>query len=85
MIEPKKILLFTVIKLKKCGLWYGLCGTERVIGGSDFGHIFILNKCTGKLVNVLEAVRHVVNSVQYPQNPGLSFHLIIKTKIVASN
>ena len=83
MIEPKKILLFTAIKLKKCGLC--LCGTERVIGGSDFGHIFILNKCTGKLVNVLEAVRHVVNSVQYPQNPGLSFHLIIKTKIVASN
>ncbi len=40
------------------------------MSGSDCGHIFFWNKETGKIVNLLEADKHVVNCVQ--ENPSYS-------------
>lgn len=38
--------------------------------GSDCGHIFIWNKNSGSLVQILEADNHVVNNVQpHPFDP----------------
>ena len=37
------------------------------MAGSDCGHIFFWNRNTGKIENVIEADKHVVNCVQ--ENP----------------
>lgn len=39
-------------------------GNNYVMSGSDCGHIFIWNKHTGRLVNVLQGDKHVVNCIQ---------------------
>lgn len=43
------------------------------MSGSDCGHVFFWDKKTGKIINVLEADKHVVNCVQensvYPGKP----------------
>jgi len=45
-------------------------GEKFVVSGSDCGHIFIWDKMTGKLVQILEADNHVVNNVQpHPTDP----------------
>ena len=38
------------------------------MSGSDCGHIFFWNKKTGRIENLLEADKHVVNCVQ--ENPS---------------
>ena len=41
------------------------------MSGSDCGHIFFWDKHTGKIVNIIEADKHVVNCVQEnPLYPG---------------
>lgn len=50
-------------KIKECNFW----GNDHVVSGSDCGHIFIWEKKSGKIVNIIEADKHVVNCVQ--ENP----------------
>ena len=50
-------------KIKECNFW----GNDYVMSGSDCGHIFFWDKHTGKIVNIIEADKHVVNCVQ--ENP----------------
>jgi hypothetical protein len=58
-------------KIKECNFW----GNDYIISGSDCGHVFFWNKHTGKIVNVIEADKHVVNCVQEnPVYPGLLKH-----------
>ena len=53
--------------IKECNFW----GDDHVISGSDCGHIFFWDKCTGKIVNVIEADQRVVNCIQEnPLYPG---------------
>lgn len=43
------------------------------MSGSDCGHVYFWNKHTGKIINILEADKHVVNCVQEnPVYPGWS-------------
>lgn len=45
-------------------------GDEYVLSGSDCGHVFIWEKRTGNIVQILEADNHVVNNVQpHPYDP----------------
>lgn len=45
-------------------------GDEYVLSGSDCGHVFIWEKRTGRIVQILEADNHVVNNVQpHPIDP----------------
>uniref|UniRef100_A0A336LFT1 CSON004855 protein n=1 Tax=Culicoides sonorensis TaxID=179676 RepID=A0A336LFT1_CULSO len=39
-------------------------GNNYVMSGSDCGHIFVWNKHSGQLVNVLQGDKHVVNCIQ---------------------
>lgn len=39
-------------------------GNNYIMSGSDCGHIFVWNKQTGRLVNVLQGDKHVVNCIQ---------------------
>jgi len=39
-------------------------GENYILSGSDCGHIFVWDKNTGQLVQILEADNHVVNNVQ---------------------
>lgn len=53
--------------IKECNFW----GDGHVMSGSDCGHIFFWDKATGKIVNVIEADKRVVNCVQEnPLYPG---------------
>lgn len=66
--SPKVNMIYTGHRnartmIKECNFW----GDEHVISGSDCGHIFFWNKNTGKIVNVIEADKRVVNCVQ--ENP----------------
>ncbi|XP_074646680.1 DDB1- and CUL4-associated factor 6-like [Tubulanus polymorphus] len=55
--------------IKEANFW----GDRYVISGSDCGHIFFWNQQTGKLVNLLEGDKHVVNCVQpHPFDPILA-------------
>lgn len=49
--------------IKQCNFW----GNDHVISGSDCGHIFAWDKKSGRIVNIIEADKHVVNCVQ--ENP----------------
>lgn len=49
--------------IKECNFW----GNDHIISGSDCGHIFFWNKHSGKIVNIIEADKRVVNCVQ--ENP----------------
>ncbi|KAK3107632.1 hypothetical protein FSP39_018774, partial [Pinctada imbricata] len=52
--------------IKEANFW----GNDFVMSGSDCGHIFIWDRHTGRLVNLLEADRHVVNCLQpHPFDP----------------
>lgn len=45
----------------------------KIISGSDCGHIFVWNRHTAELVQLLEADKHVVNCVQpHPTLPILA-------------
>jgi nuclear receptor interaction protein len=45
-------------------------GDKYVLSGSDCGHIFVWDKNTGQLAQILEADNHVVNNVQpHPWDP----------------
>lgn len=58
--------------IKECNFW----GDGHVISGSDCGHIFFWDKATGKIVNVIEADKRVVNCVQEnPLYPGNLFNI----------
>ena len=46
--------------IKEANFW----GDNYIISGSDCGHIFIWDRFTGQLVNLLRADNHVVNCVQ---------------------
>lgn len=52
--------------IKEASFW----GNDFVMSGSDCGHIFVWNKHTGKLVNVMAGDKHVVNCIQ--PHPTLS-------------
>ncbi len=56
------------------------------MSGSDCGHIWFWNKKTGKVVNLLEADKHVVNCVQEnPDFPGrIKFSYYLSMKILTS-
>lgn len=63
--SPKVNMIYTGHRnartiIKECNFW----GDDHVISGSDCGHIFFWNKHTGKIVNVIEADKRVVNCVQ---------------------
>jgi len=48
-------------------------GRNYVMSGSDCGHVFIWNRWTGQVVQVLQADRHVVNRVRpHPFEPVLA-------------
>jgi nuclear receptor interaction protein len=60
------------VKTVKDVNYYGL-DDEYVISGSDSGHIFIWDRKTAKLVNILEGDGEVVNVVQgHPYEPTLA-------------
>ncbi|CRG92485.1 WD and tetratricopeptide repeats protein 1 [Talaromyces islandicus] len=60
------------IKTVKDVNYYGL-DDEYVVSGSDSGHIFIWDRKTAKLVNILEGDGEVVNVVQgHPYEPTLA-------------
>ncbi|XP_067945714.1 DDB1- and CUL4-associated factor 6-like [Watersipora subatra] len=55
--------------IKQCAYW----GDELVVSGSDCGHIFLWRRDSGKLINIVEADRRVVNCVQpHPYHPLLA-------------
>lgn len=56
------------------------------MSGSDCGHIWFWNKKTGKVVNLLEADKHVVNCVQEnPDFPGrIKFFYYLSMKMLTS-
>jgi len=55
--------------IKEANFW----GSDYVMSGSDCGHIFFWSKSTGKVVNVLEGDKHVVNCIQpHPEFPILA-------------
>ena len=55
--------------MKEAAFW----GCDYVMSGSDCGHIFIWNKSTGELVNLLQGDRRVVNCLQpHPEFPILA-------------
>lgn len=55
--------------IKEANFW----GNDYVMSGSDCGHIFVWNKHTGILVNVLQGDKHVVNCLQpHPTLPVLA-------------
>ena len=46
-------------------------GSNYIVSGSDCGHMFVWDRKTAKLVNLLEADEHVVNTIQpHPYDPG---------------
>lgn len=48
-------------------------GDEYILSGSDCGHVFIWEKRTGNIVQILEADNHVVNNVQpHPFDPVIA-------------
>lgn len=52
--------------------FYGLCD-EYVVSGSDSGHLFIWDRASGQLLNILEGDGEVVNVVQgHPYEPMLA-------------
>lgn len=56
-----------MFKIKEATFW----GNDYVVSGSDCGHVFVWNKHSSQVVNVLEADKHVVNCVQEnPVYPG---------------
>ncbi|GIC94213.1 WD repeat-containing protein [Aspergillus udagawae] len=60
------------IKTVKDVNYFGL-NDEYVVSGSDSGHIFIWDRKTAKLVNILEADSEVVNVVQgHPYEPTIA-------------
>ncbi|CAH1799639.1 unnamed protein product [Owenia fusiformis] len=55
--------------IKEASFW----GEDYVMSGSDCGHIFIWDRHTAKLVQMLEADRHVVNCIRpHPSYPILA-------------
>ncbi|PNF30579.1 hypothetical protein B7P43_G09918 [Cryptotermes secundus] len=55
--------------IKEATFW----GTDYVLSGSDCGHVFIWNRCSGQLIMLLEADHHVVNCLQpHPVLPLLA-------------
>jgi len=55
--------------IKEASFW----GNDHVMSGSDCGHIFVWNKHSGKLVNVLQGDRHVVNCIRpHPTLPVMA-------------
>lgn len=73
--------------IKECNFW----GDNHVISGSDCGHIFFWDKHTGKIVNVLEADKRVVNCIQenplYPvlASSGIDYDIKIWEPILESS
>lgn len=71
-IEMKQPLSYSHIKQKYSGhrnsrtmiKEASFYGNNYVMSGSDCGHIFVWNKKTGRLVNVLQGDKHVVNCIQ---------------------
>ncbi|ODM91704.1 DDB1- and CUL4-associated factor 6 [Orchesella cincta] len=66
-------------------------GEKYVISGSDCGHVFIWERSTGHLVQVLEADNHVVNNVQpHPFDPiiatsGIDYDIKIFAPVAKAN
>lgn len=55
--------------IKEATFW----GTKYVMSGSDCGHIFVWDRATGRLVNLLEGDKHVVNCLRpHPVFPILA-------------
>ncbi len=78
--SPKVKMIYTGHRnartiIKECNFW----GDDHVISGSDCGHIFFWNKHTGKIVNVIEADKRVVNCVQ--ENPLYPGKKSVKTAV----
>ncbi len=73
--SPKVRMIYTGHRnartiIKESNFW----GDDHVMSGSDCGHIFFWNKHTGKIVNIIEADKRVVNCVQEnPLYPGNKF------------